>query len=402
MRGRTLRMSMAVLGAALATALAVTVAGCTRTGTTSSATSGSGTGAVPIKVGAILSLTGTYAALGSSEKNALELEVKRINDAGGVAGRKLELIIEDDSTDEAKAVAAASKLINQDEVVALLGATGTGQSMAVRSEVDRAGIPQISMAGGTVVTATFDPLVFQTPWSNSLVVPFVLQKMKTDGKTKIAVLSDSGGYGKDGRAVIRANAPKLSIDIVSDQTFNSGDTDFSAQLTKIKSSGADAVLLWTAGKEGASIVKSATDLGVKAPRYGGSGQAKVEFGQGAGAASDGFIFGTGRSLVPTNWGSDTEEYKVVSGFATRYKAAYGQDPDIFAGHAFDALNILTTALKSAGSDASPSALRDAIESTSKLAGFGGIFTFSATDHNGLTAEDLALYKVENGVWAPLQ
>lgn len=387
-----------ICAAACIAVVALSLSGC---GGASSATDSGGT-KESIKVGAILSLTGTYAALGTSEKNALDLEIKRINDAGGSEGRQLELIIEDDATDEAKAVAAASKLITQDEVVAILGATGTGQSMAIRSEVDRAGIPQISMAGGTAITAKFDPLVFQTPWSNSLVVPFVLEKVVADGHTKVALLSDSGGYGKDGRAVILAEAPKMGVTIVSDQTFNPGDTDFSAQLTKLKGSGADAVLLWTAGKEGASIVKSAGALGVKQPWYGGSGQAKVEFANGAGPAAEGFIFGTGKSLVPTNWGADTEEYKVVNGFATRYKAAYGQDPDIFAGHAFDALNILSAALTRSKGDTGPEALRNQVEATSKLPGFGGIYTFSATDHNGLTAEDLSLYKITGGVWEPLQ
>ena len=174
----------------------------------------------PVKVGAILSLTGTYAALGASEKKALDLEVERINAAGGVDGRPIEVIIEDDATDEAKAVAAASKLIEQDEVIAILGATGTGQSMAIRGEIQRAGIPQISMAGGTVVTGEFDPAVFQTPWSNTLVVPFVLGAIKDAGVSKIAVLSDTGGYGKDGLAVIEAEAPKAGLEIVASETFN--------------------------------------------------------------------------------------------------------------------------------------------------------------------------------------
>ena len=122
-----------------------------------------------------MSLTGTYAGLGEPEKNVLEMEVKRINDAGGVNGRPIEVIIEDDATDDAKAVAAASKLIEQDEVVAIIGATGTGATMAVRGDVQRAGIPQVSMAGGTVIANPVDPLVFQTPWSNTIVVPFTLR-----------------------------------------------------------------------------------------------------------------------------------------------------------------------------------------------------------------------------------
>jgi branched-chain amino acid transport system substrate-binding protein len=336
--------------------------------------------------------------LGASEKQALELEVKKINDAGGIAGRTVEVIIKDDATDEAKAVAAASQLIDQDKVVALLGATGTGQSMAVRNEVDRAGIPQISMAGGTAVTAKLDPQVFQTPWSNTIVVPFVIDAIVADGHTKMGVLSDSSGYGKDGLAVIRETAPKANVAIVADLTFNPGDTDFSAQLTKIKNSGADSVLIWTAGKEGAAIVKAAKDLGISAPLYGGSGQAKLEFVKGAGAAAEGFVFGTGKSLIPSNWGAGTPEFKVVDGFSKRYTDAYGEAPDIFAGHAFDAMAILADALSRTKGDTDPAKLTKAIEETKDLTGFGGVFTFSEKNHNGLSAADLALYRVTNGVW----
>lgn len=387
MRGARRVVALCVVGA-----LAVMLAGCG--GTAPKAQSDA-----PIKIGAILSLTGTYAALGQSEKNALELDVAKINEAGGINGRPIDVVIVDDATDEAKAVAAASKLIEQDKVVAIIGATGTGQSMAIRGDIDRAGIPQVSMAGGTAITKKFDSLVFQTPWSNTIVVPFVLDAMKTAGLTKVALISDTSGYGKDGREVILVDAPKVGVTLVADETFNPGDTDMTAQLTNIKNSDAQAILLWTAGKEATTIVKSARDLGVKLPMYGGSGQAKREFMEGAGAAAEGFIFGTGKSLMPENWGAGTDEYKIVNDFATRYEAKYGEAPDIFAGHAFDALAITVAALEKAGGD-DPAALRDAIEQTKDLIGYGGNFTFSADNHNGLTAEDLALYRIESGEWVP--
>lgn len=360
-----------------------------------------GSAAEPIKVGAVLSLTGTYAALGTSEQNALKLEVDRINAAGGVGGRKLDLIIEDDATDEAKAVAATTKLIEQDGVAALIGATGTGQTMAMRGDVDRSGIPQISMAGGTVVTQSFDKLVYQTPWSNTIVVPFVLDAIKQTGAAKIAVLSDTGGYGKDGLAIIESSAKAAGLEIVTSQTFNPGDTDLSAQLTKVKSSGADAILLWTAGKEGALAVKAGRDLGLKQPFFGGSGQARQEFVTGAGEAAEGFVFGTGKSLVPSTWGAGSAQEKAVADFADRYKKAYGDSPDIFAGHAFDAVAILTDALNRTKGDTDPAALNAAIEQTSGLLGFGGAFTFGPDNHNGLTASDLQLYTVKAGAITPV-
>ncbi len=380
---------------AVAASLVLTIAAC---GSSSDASDNESPDGEAYKVGAILSLTGTYAAMGEAEKQAIEIEVDRINAAGGINDKMLEVLIEDDATDEAKAVAAASKLIDQEGVIAIIGATGTGQTMATRGDINRAGIPQISLAGGTVVTGQFDPLVFQTPWSNTLVVPFVLDAIKADGHTKVAVLSDTGGYGKDGLVVINEQAQKAGITIVASETFNPGDTDVTAQLTNVKRSDAQALLLWTAGKEGTIAVKNAADLDLNLPLYGGSGQARQEFIDGSGAAAEGFTFGTGKSLIAANWGEGTEAYDVVSGFAARYNEAYGEDPDIFAGHAFDAVTLLADALGRAGADADGAALRDALEQTDGVVGFGGTFTFSADDHNGLTAEDLALYEVSGGTW----
>ena len=210
-------LSRILLASLLVAALAV--AGCSSGGSASSGGGASGD-KEPIKVGAILSLTGPYAALGAAEKKALDLEVQRLNDAGGVAGHTIEVVVEDDATDEAKAVAAAAKLIDQDQVVAILGATGTGQSMAIRGDIDRAGIPQISMAGGTAITDTFDKLVFQTPWSNKIVVPFVLNRMKALGLTKVGLITDSGGYQifSLGPFVLRAETAAIAaVSIVQHQ-----------------------------------------------------------------------------------------------------------------------------------------------------------------------------------------
>jgi len=399
MRGRTLKMSLAVLEAALAAALAVTLIGCSGTGSAPSASGGSGGSADTIKIGAIVSLTGTYAGLGAPEQKTLELEVKRINDAGGINGRQVEVIIADDGTDEAKAVAAASKLIDQDNVVAIIGATGTGQTMAVRGDVDRASVPQVSMAGGSAITANFDPLVFQTPWSNNLVIPYELAYMSKNGIKKIAVISDTGGFGKDGLGVLQAEAPKAGVEIVSDQTFNPGDTDFSAQLTKIKGTGAQAMLVVTSGKEAASIVQAAKQLGVEIPYYGTHGNARMEFITGAGDAAEGFIFPAGKILLPESYGKDTEAYTVATDFVDRYSSANGgEKPSTFAGHAYDAINLIAEAAKRVQGELTPAALREEIEKTDGFVGIGGTFVFSPADHNGLTEQDLNMYQVKGGTW----
>ncbi|MDO8914710.1 MAG: ABC transporter substrate-binding protein [Coriobacteriia bacterium] len=392
--GRILGTIILVLVAALSIAGCATPAGDTSGG-------GAAPPKEPVKIGAVLSLTGSYAGLGAPEKNTLLMEVAAINAAGGVNGRQIELFIEDDATDPAKAQAAAVKLIEQYGVVALIGATGTGQTMGMRGDVDRAGVPQVSVAGGTVITAQFDPLVFQTPWSNSLVVPFTLERLKKDGVAKIALIADSGGFGKDGIDVIKKLAPDYGITVSSEQLFNAGDTDMTSQLTKIKGSGAQAVVMWTAGKEAAIVASNMKQLGMTVPLVGSHGNARREFITGAGPAAEGFTFAAGKVLSPDQYGTGSPEYKVATDFIDRYTKQYGSAPDTFAGHAYDAIHIIANALGTVD-EVTPSKLRDAIEQTKGFVGVGGTFTFSPTDHNGMKATDLVTYEVTGGEWTVLK
>ncbi len=352
----------------------------------------------PYVIGAVLSLTGTYAGLGQPEKQAIELEVERINGSGGIDGHELVVILEDDATDPAQAAAAAARLIEQEEVLAIIGATGTGQTMAIRNEIDRAHVPQISMAGGSIVTDELHPFVFQTPWPNRIVVPFTLKALKARGLTRIALISDSGGYGRDGHDVIVKHAGTYGVTIVADEVFNPGDTDVTAQLTKIRAAEPDAVLMWNAGKEAALVAQTMRRLGMRQPLIGSPGNGRKEFIEGAREAAEGFRFAAGRILVPEVYGEDTEAYRVATDFITRFERRYGKRPDIFAGHAYDALAVVVDALDRLDGEVTPVALRDAIERTSALVGVGGTLTYAASDHNGLTEDELVLYRIDDGAW----
>ena len=354
--------------------------------------------AEPYRIGAVLSLSGTYAGLGAPQKNTIEMEVERINEAGGVHGRPIEVIIEDDATDAEAAVTVTTKLIEQENVIAVIGATGTGGTMAMRQEIDRAGIPQLSIAGGTVITADFHPLVFQTAWSNSLVVPFTLRYLEDQGITKVAVIADSGGFGADGLAVIKDKIQETSLELVAEESFNPGDTDMTPQLTKIKGSDAEALLMWTAGREAATVAKNAASLDIGMPLVGSHGNARVEFIQGAEEAGEGFIFAAGKILLPEAYGTDSEEYAVATDFIERYTDRFGMAPDTFAGHAYDGLYLIVEAMKRLDEGFTSAELRDEIEATAGFVGIGGVFTFSPTDHNGVSDDDLVMYRVSGGGW----
>ena len=282
--------------------------------------------------------------------------------------------------------------------MAILGPTGSSTTLAIRGNIDRAGIPEISMAAATPITNPVDKLVFATAWPNSVVVPFTFDYLKKHGITKIGVITDTGGFGADGLAVIKAAAPKMGMTVVDSETFNPGDTDMTAQLTKIKNTDAQAVLMWTAGPEGTIIAKEMQDLGMKIPLYGSHGNGNLQFIQGAGAAANGFRFPAGKILVPAAYGQGSAAYTQATAFIAAYQAAYNAAPTTFAGHAFDAIHILADAAKTVSGDVTASALRDAIEQTSGYVGIGGNFTFSPTDHNGMTPKALVMYEIVNGKW----
>lgn len=389
---------LALTAAFMLTVACLPVSGCAPDGGSEGET-GTGGGGEPYRIGAVLSLTGTYAGLGIPEQRAIDLEVERINADGGINGRELVVIYEDDATDAAKSQAAAVRLIDEEGVLAIIGASGTGQTMAMRSDAERAGVPIVSMAGGSVITADFSEWVFQTPWPNRIVIPFVLEEMAAAGHTRVGLISDTGGYGVDGRDIVLATASEAGVTIVADETFNAGDTDMTSQLTKIRAAEPDAVLIWAAGKEAAIIARNARQLNMEQPLYGGSGIARQEFIDGAGEAAEGVRLGTGKILVPEAFGEGTEAYAVATDFIERYEAAYGTPPDIFAGHAYDAIGLIADALTRLGEgDVTSEQVRDALEETSGWVGIDGTFTYSATDHNGLTSDEMVMYVIEDGTW----
>ncbi len=359
--------------------------------------------AEPIKVGAVLSLTGAQSGLGGPEKNAIEMEVALINDEGGINGRPLEVIIEDDASDPDQAVARTTKLIEQDGVVAIIGSTGTGQSMAMRDVIRSAGVPQVSLGSGAILTRDLDPLVFQTPWTANLIVPLALEYLKSEGLTNVGLITEDTGFGKDGKALIAEAAAGYGLTIVSEQVFKPADTDMTGQLTVIENAGADVVLMWSSVAASSIVPKNMVQLGMTIPLVGSHGIARQEFLDSAGEAADGAVMFAGKVLAPEAYGKGTESYEAATGFIARYTEKYGEPPtNTFAGHAYDGLYLVVEALKRLGEDVTPAGLRDEIEATSGFPGIGGVFTFSATDHNGMTAEDLVGYTATGGSWALLQ
>ena len=355
-----------------------------------------------IKVGAVLSVTGPAAFLGEPELKTLQLYIERINGAGGVLGRKLALVHYDDGSEAAKANSFAKRLLESDKVDVVIGGTTTGATMAMAPLVEKAQIPFVSLAGGVVIIEPVKKWVFKTPHTDRMAAEKVFADMKKRGLTKIALLSETSGFGQSGRKEAQAVAPKMGIELVADETYGPKDADVTAQLTKIKATpGVQAVFVFGLGQGPAVVAKNLAQLGGKLPHYQSHGVASNEFLKLAGAAAEGARLPSPALLIAQALPTNDAQKTVVSGYFKAYQDRFKEEPSTFGGYAHDALMLVTDAIKRAGSTDGEK-LRTALEQTKGYVGVTGVFNLSATDHMGLDLSAFRMLEITKGDWVLAQ
>jgi branched-chain amino acid transport system substrate-binding protein len=358
--------------------------------------SGMAFAAPPIKIGALFAVTGPASFLGEPERNTALMVIDEINKAGGVKGRKLQLIAYDTQGDATKAVQAATRLIKEDNVVAIIGPSTTGDSMAIIPLVEKAQIPLISCAAGSKITDPVKKWVFKTAQNDSLAVAKIFDYLKKHKLSKVAILTVSDSFGSSGREQLKSQAVSYGLQIVVNDTYSPKDTDMTAQLTKIRGSQAQALICWGTNPGPAVIARNARQLGLKIPLYMSHGVSSKKFIDLAGDASEGIILPSGRVLVADLLPGSDKQKKSLLAYVKDYQKHYKAEGDHFGGHAWDAVMLLKGALDK-GAD-SPSAIRDQLELTRNFAGIGGVFGFSAQDHSGLTKDAFVLVEIKHKDW----
>ncbi len=357
-----------------------------------------GHAADPIRIGSVLSATGPAAFLGDPEVKTLQLYVERLNAGGGLLGRKLELVTYDDASDAAKANGFGKRLIEDDKVDVVLGGTTTGATMALVPLVEKAEVPFISLAGAVVIVEPVKKWVFKTPHTDRMAAEKIFADMKKRGLTKLALLSETSGFGQSGRKETLAAAPKAGIDIVADETYGPKDTDVTAQLTKIKNvAGVQAILVFGLGQGPAIVTKNIAQLGITLPHYESHGVASEEYIKLAGAAAEGVRLPAAALIVADALPASDPQKPVVTGYAKAYSEAFKSEVSTFGGHAYDALMIYADAVKRAGTT-DKAKVRDAIEATKGFVGTGGVVNMSATDHMGLDLSAFRMLEIKGGKW----
>lgn len=353
----------------------------------------------PIKIGAFLSVTGPAAFLGDPEQKTLELYVERINAAGGVLGRKLELVSYDSGGDAEKARTFAKRLIEQDAVDAIVGGSTTGETMAVVPLVEQAGLPFVSLAGAVVIIEPTKKWVFKTPHTDRMACEKIFVDMQARKISKIALISGSGGFDKSMRGQCLKVASSYKIEVVADETYGGGDTDMTAQLTKIKSTaGVQAVLNAGFGQGPAIVTKNFRQIGLGVPLYQSHGVASKEFIKLAGPAAEGVRLPAAALLVADTLPDTDPQKKVVVGYKRAYEERFKQDVSTFGGHAYDGLMLVVEAMKRAGST-DKAKVRDALEGIKGFMGTAGVVNMSPADHMGLDLTAFRMLEVKNGDWA---
>ncbi len=348
------------------------------------------------KIGGLFAVTGPASFLGDPEKKSMESAIRRINQAGGIDGRMLEAVIYDTEGDPTKAVMGAGKLINKDQVIAIVGPSTTPTSLAVMPLTGKAGIPLISCAAGVKITTPVKPAVFKTAQSDVLAVNAIYHHMQKQGIKKIALLSVSNAFGESGREQLEKQAVVYGLTVVQQEKFGEKDTDMTAQLTKIRTAGADAIVCWGTNPGPAVAAKNFRQLGMDLPLYQSHGVASPKFIELAGEAADGIILPTGKVLVAELLPASDPHRKVLQEYATIFREDWNLPVSGFGGYAWDAMNILATALKGTGGDRAK--LGKAIESINGLVGVTGTFRFGPEDHNGLGEDAFVLVRIEKGRW----
>ena len=359
--------------------------------------------AEPIKIGAVFSITGWAASVGTPPKEAIAIAVDEINKKGGVLGRKLEVFYEDDQSNPTNSAIAATKLIKDRKVSILLGSTLTVFTMPMVPVVEREQVPLMAFGAGHELTTPLKKWVFRIPLTDYKVSPVLLKfATSTLGAKKIALFHSTDSSGTMGANGIVDSVGKYGVTIVSTERFEAADTNMIPQLTRIKAANPDAIILYTSAAPAAVIAKNFQQLGMKIPVVASHGVPTPEFlkiGGKVAETSRWAVMGMKVHYAENLSTDDPYRKNFYDPFKKALKEQFGKELTSFHANGYDAVYMVAQALTIAGTDDRP-ALRDAMEKV-KYKGLLSVgWAYSPTDHDGQSGDELEPLMVKDGKWYP--
>jgi branched-chain amino acid transport system substrate-binding protein len=342
-----------------------------------------------IVVGEYGSLTGGTATFGTSTDEGVRLALDQINAAGGVLGKQIRVVVEDDQSKPEAAVTAVQKLISEDHVIAVLGEVASSRSLAAAPICQRSHVPMITPASTNPKVTQVGNFIFRScfidPFQGAAMANFAMKDEKGPKATKFAILYDVKNDYSVGLREFFTNTVKANGgEIVADESYGEGDIDFKAQLTNIKRASPDAIYVPGYYTEVGLICRQARDLGILIPLMGGDGWDSEKLYEIGRDAVNGCYF--------TNHYAPDEDVAAVKQFVAAYRAKYAnKTPDAMAILGYDAMGILADAIKRAGSTEGR-AIRNALAKTKEYAGASGTITMDA-DRNA--QKPIVILKIDN-------
>lgn len=323
-----------------------------------------------IVVGYYGDLTGRTSNFGVSTKNGVLMAADEINKAGGINGRQITILSEDDEGRPEKAATVVTKLIDQDRVIALLGEVASGNSLAAAPKAQAAHVPMISPSSTNPAVTQVGDYIFRVcfidPFQGEVMAKFAANTLKA--KSAAIMLDFNSPYSRGLTEFFEKSFTQLGGRVLSKQSYTQGDRDYKGQLTSIRSLNPDVIYVPGYYGEVGVIAKQAKQLGIKAPLLGGDGWDAPQLWELGGDALNG-------SFISNHY-SVEDPSPAIQKFVTDFKGRYNVVPDALAALGYDAMRVLADALKRSGTSQGP-ALRDAITATKEFPGVTGVITINA-------------------------
>ncbi|WP_434564331.1 ABC transporter substrate-binding protein [Thermoanaerobacterium thermosaccharolyticum] len=353
--------------------IAVLFSGCTKSNSTSASSD-------TIKVGALFELTGGVATFGTSSYNGAKLYIDEINKNGGVLGKKIVLLKADNKSQTDESINQATKLIQQDKVIAILGPVTSTDVKAASSVAMQNHIPLIT-GSATAVDVTVDPITkkvkneifracFIDPYQGSVMAQFAAEKL--NAKTAVVYIDNKSDYSKGLAQSFKEQFEKLGGKVIDTEAYVAGDQDFKAALTKIKGLNPDVIFVPGYYQETGKITKQARDMGITATFLGGDGWDSPDLVKIAGESALNNVYFSNHFI-------NTDPDKTVQDFKKKYTETYGVEPDAMAALAYDSAGMLVQAIKDANST-EPAKIIEALSKLKNFKGVTGTITINS-DHN---------------------
>ncbi len=344
----------------------------------------------------MFAITGDASSLGIPQRNTAQMIEKMVNESGGIDGHPIKIVIEDTAGEPTQAVSAFKRLMQTKGILAIVGPSRTGTTLAVAPLAEKEQIPLISCASGLQIVEPVKKWVFNTAPLDKQAVEKIIDYLRQKGITRVAALTDNSTYGKSGKSEIESLMPAAGIQIATSEEYAPADTSMEGQLTKIKAAKVQAIICWGTPPGPGHVARNMKQLSMTMPLICGSGVANEKFITVAGEAGNGVALPAARLIVRDQIPQSNVQKPILDEYAQRYQKTYGQAPDHFGGHAWDAIQLVIQAVRAAGPDRAK--IRDHIEQTQGFVGTDGVFNYSPTNHNGLSKEAFVMVMVENGKW----